>query len=168
MYPDALWRLIEKYRAKGVLVDSNLLLLYFIGRYDRKLVSMFKRTNAYAVEEFELLARLLALFRVLVTTPNILTEVSNLAGQLPDRVQPSYFQTFRDQLVVLDEQYVSSASACRTRFFERFGLTDSVIAEAARNGLLVLTADLALALLLEQLGIDLINFNHIRHLAWTE
>lgn len=154
-----LWQdAIERYRGKGVLVDANLLLLYFVGRYDRDRIETFKRTNNYSVEAFDVLAKFLRLFSTVVTTPNILTEVSNLSKQLP----PAYYDEFKQQLLVLEEKYVSSRSVCASEHFRQFGLTDSIIVELGRNQFLVLTDDLDLFLLLQRHNIDVVNFNHIR------
>lgn len=167
MHPDELARTIERYRNKGLLVDANLLLVHFVGRYDRDQIKKFKRTSAYTLEEFDLLERIVGFFSVLVTTPNILTEVSNLSNQLTGRIRTQYYQEFKKQLHVLDEKYVASSSVSQNSYFARCGLTDSVIVDLARNQYLVLTADLKLALLLGREGIDVINFNQIRYLSWT-
>jgi len=76
--------LLESYRKKGILVDTNILLLYFVGSVNPKRISQFKRTNQFNVDDFELLIQILGYFQKIVTTPNILTEVSNLIGQLTD------------------------------------------------------------------------------------
>lgn len=36
-----LLKLIERYGSKGILVDSNLLLLYFVGLYDSTMIQRF-------------------------------------------------------------------------------------------------------------------------------
>ncbi len=53
---DNLQALVTHYRTKGVLVDSNLLLLLFIGSYDPQRIKKFKRTQEYTFEDFELLS----------------------------------------------------------------------------------------------------------------
>ena len=71
--------LINQHRSKGVLVDTNLLVLYLIGQVNRKRILSFKRTQTYTLDDFDLLARLIAWFGKLVTTPHILTQASDLA-----------------------------------------------------------------------------------------
>jgi len=81
---------IRKYQRSGVLVDTNLLLVYFIGLYDTatgyKLVNTFKYTKGnYGSEDFDALLAFLQDFRTVVTTPHILAEVSNsITGELTD------------------------------------------------------------------------------------
>lgn len=70
--------LFKNHVGKPVLVDANLLLLVMIGSFDRDLIASFKRTCAYSIRHYDLLVRLLGYFSTVVTTPHILTEVSNL------------------------------------------------------------------------------------------
>ncbi len=46
-------------RAADVLVDTNLLLLYVVGVHDRDLIPRFKRTAAFTVQDFGILAETL-------------------------------------------------------------------------------------------------------------
>ena len=71
-------QLIHKHLGNGLLVDTNLLLLHLIGRTNKNRILKFKRTQAYTIEDFELLERFIAEFKILITTPHVLTEVSNL------------------------------------------------------------------------------------------
>ena len=77
-------QLLVRYRSRGVLVDTNLLLLYFVGLYNPSLIPQFKRTRIFTVNDFDVLQNFIALFSKVVTTPDILTEVSNLSNQLAE------------------------------------------------------------------------------------
>ena len=74
-----LYPLLAMHRVSSVLVDSNLLLLYLVGLTNKDRIPLFKRTQKYTVAEFELLVRLLAIFKKIVTTPQVIAEVSTLA-----------------------------------------------------------------------------------------
>lgn len=165
MIADYATELLSKYRRRGCIIDTNLLLLYFVGSYDPAWIQKFKRTHTYTVEDYNLLMRLLAYLDVIVTTPNILTEVSNLCKQLPNSIMESVFREFSKQVRLLHEESHPSQLACAEPYFQRFGLTDAVIAHISTRPYLVLTADFALFGLLQKLGIDAINFNHIRPLG---
>ncbi|MDQ3259015.1 MAG: hypothetical protein M3R15_34990 [Acidobacteriota bacterium] len=158
--------LLHRYRSKGILVDTNLLLLYFVGRYDPDRISRFKRTQSFSEDDFLLLASILAFFNKIVVTPNILTEVNSLSNQLPDDIKASYYSEFAQCLDVLEEHYISSSELARTNHFLRFGLTDAGIVSLVQGSYLVLTDDLKLASYLQRLDIDVINFNNIRSLNW--
>ncbi len=96
------------YRNKGILVDSNLLLLYFLGKYNKSLIQRFKRTNKYVIEDYELLTSVIEFFTRVITTPNILTEISNLSGNLENEFKTRYFLEFAKQLELLHEFYTPS------------------------------------------------------------
>jgi hypothetical protein len=68
--------LFSRYRQKGVLVDTNILLLYFVGATNRERISRFNRTQNFIPEDYDLLLQVLGYFQTIATTPNILTEVS--------------------------------------------------------------------------------------------
>jgi hypothetical protein len=155
-------QLLTKYLRKGILVDTNLLLLYFMGEFDPAQIGQFKRTNQFTVQDFYLIRKLISLANRIVTTPNILTEVSNLASQLPESSNLRFLERLNQRLDVLAEEYCPSVAGCAHPYFSRCGLTDAVIMHLARNQYLVVTEDFRLAGLMSQSGIDVINFNHIR------
>jgi hypothetical protein len=163
---DYLSELISQYRKKGLLIDTNLLLLYFVGMYDQERIPKFKRTMAFTIDEFLLLTTIFNEFDEIITTPNVLTEVSNLSGQLPGNLRSYFYNDFAKRIPTLREHYTSSKAISSSNHFNLFGLTDSGIVETVKGNYLVLTADLDLFGLLQNLGIDAINFNHIRTLAW--
>ncbi len=159
--------LLSRYRNKGILVDTNLLLVYFVGMYDPDRISRFNRTAAFTIEDFELLSRLLAFFSKVVTTPNILTEVNSLSNKFPDDLKPAFYPVFAKRLTVLDEQYIASNKVSSLHHFNRFGLTDSGIISLAVGSYLVLTDDFKLSGYLQGINVDVINFNHIRSVTWN-
>ena len=166
MIPDVA-SLIEKYAITGILVDSNLLLLLFVGAHDRSLIASFKRTHDFTPEDYDLLRALLDRFRAIYTTPNILTEVSNLAGYVKEPAKEVLFDSLRLQIADMSEEYILSAVAAEDELFPRYGLTDTVIFElAAARHLLVLTDDFRLAGFLRTKKVDTINFNNIRTYLW--
>ncbi len=99
--------LISKYENKGVLIDANLLLMYFLGFYDLRTMCAFKRTEKYSDEDWVLMRRLTSLFKKIVTTPNVITEVSNLAGQLGEPVKTEFFTHMAKSVEVLTEEVLS-------------------------------------------------------------
>lgn len=157
--------LIDSYREKNLIIDSGLLLLLFVGIHDATHIPKFKRTNKYTLADFELLRNLLARFSKVVTTPSILTEVSNLLGQLSDPLRSAVLRLFSAAANKLVEEYIPSKELAEKSFFPRFGLTDTSIVETARGQVLALTDDFELAGYLASVGIDVLNFNHLRTFA---
>jgi hypothetical protein len=82
--------LIDRYKAKGILIDANLALLYLVGSYDLRLVGdgKYKKLSKYNTEDYHLLFGLKNVFKKAVTTPHVLTEVSNLVNDLPEKRNP--------------------------------------------------------------------------------
>ncbi|MBZ5564176.1 MAG: hypothetical protein LAP13_17355 [Acidobacteriia bacterium] len=153
--------LLSSYQRKGLLVDSNLLLLLVVGACDRNRISKWKRTMMFTPEDFDLLVAVIGRFETVVTTPNILTEVSNFLGQLPGEARNFYAQ-FSAGIEKLDEHFILSRSLSSLSSFPKLGLTDTGIIEEARGKYLVLTADLPLYAFLVNAGTDAINFNDLR------
>lgn len=149
-------------RREGLLIDSNLLLLLFVGLYDRSRIEKFKRTAQFTVEDFGLLLTFVGRFKEVVTTPSILTEVSNLLGQLPENLRYSFCKHFGHALKDLHEHYTPSHQLGEGKAFPEFGLTDTAILQAASGKYLVLTDDFRLAQYLLSQDVDVINFNHLR------
>lgn len=159
--------LFTEYRSKGLLVDANLLLGYLIGSINpRYLATCHATTRHFGPEDFPLLDALLTKFERVVTTPHVLTEVSNLSGRLPDAVLQQFRILFRGVTERLHEELPMSAEVCRNPDFIRFGVTDTAISMVARSKFLVLTDDVALYGLLRKRGVDVVNFNHVRMLMF--
>ncbi len=154
--------LVEQYKRSGLIVDTNLLLLWFMGLFNPAHISRFKRTQTFTEDDYVLLTDLLKQFKKILTTPHILTEVSNLSAQLGESLQYRYFDTFAANLEQLEEVYIPVINISKTPEFRRFGITDTGIFFLAKGRYLVLTDDFRLSQYLRYQGIDVINFNHIR------
>ena len=164
---DPISALIQRYSSRGVLVDTNILLLLFVGSFDRELIPRFKRTSQFASTDYDVLRRLLSRFKTVVTCPNVLSEVNSLSGQLGEPARTGYFEEFARKIDTLDEEYVANSTAAQVAAFPRLGLTDSAIVCLAKGKYLVLTDDFKLFGFLEQNRVDAINFTHVRFLTWT-
>jgi len=81
----------------------------------------------------------LGVFDKLVTTPNVLTAVSNLSGQLPENLRAPFYSDFANRIALLEEHYVPSVGASSLAHFNKFGLTDSGIVQLVKDKFLVLT-----------------------------
>ena len=156
-------RLIEKHRATGLLIDSNLLVLLFVGRTNPSRIINFKRTSSYRREDYELLEQLASVFRRILTTTHILTEVSNLVSPLLGFELTTAREIFKQFVGVADELHESNQVITDDAVFHRLGLTDAAIATVCHNRL-VLTDDVGLYESLGRRGHDVIYFRHIRAL----
>lgn len=158
--------LFARYRQKGILIDTNILLLYFVGSVNRERITRFNRTEQFVLEDYDLLVQILEYFQKVVITPNILTEVNSLANQLGEPERSQCFSIIAQAISGLEEFYIESKVIATNERFTKFGLTDCSILNLARYQYLVLTDDLKLAVYLQKEGIDTINFNNIRVYGW--
>ncbi len=65
---------ITKYKSKGILVDTNILLLFFVGSSNPARISRFPRTEQFDESDFELLLSAFQSFSKIISTPHILDE----------------------------------------------------------------------------------------------
>ena len=161
--------LIDKYKSKGILIDANLALLYFVGSNNLRLVGdgKFNKLSNYTIEDFRMLLKLKKAFKKAVTTPHVLTEVSNLTGDLPVQTKAECLKKFYETFVEIDELTIPSMEAAQRPEFHFLGLTDCVLAQVSRKFLIV-TDDARLVKKMNESGLEALNFNHLRrHLLST-
>jgi hypothetical protein len=162
--------LAGKYRSKGVFLDSNLLVLLFVGLLDPGRVRNFKRTNnqGFTEHDFSLLQKIVTAFSKVVTTPHILTETTNYICELHGELRQSALRIIAETIQSFKERQSESKKLVLTDFFIRFGLTDSAVLDLPPKKYLVLSVDAPLVIALQKKGIDAINFNHLRQQSWQQ
>jgi hypothetical protein len=164
--------LIVKYRTKGILLDSNLLVLLFVGLLDPDRVRSFSRTKnqGFTESEFSLLEEIvISTSTKVITTPHILTEASSfIRSEFYGKVQQAALQIIAQAVKAFKERRPEARNLVKTDFFHRFGLTDSAVLDLPPKKYLVLSIDAALVIALQKKGVDAINFNHLRQLNWQQ
>lgn len=153
----------------GILIDTNLLLVYLVGLWNPEEVGRHKRTQEYTTEDFDSLRSLAQRFRVIVTTPHILAELSNLISNRPKpRKEPG--PIVGELLLLLrrvHEVYVAKDELLELRWLPRIGVADAAtIGVAAKEKCIVLTDDLDLTQCLETENLRVINFTRARTSGW--
>jgi hypothetical protein len=152
--------LLRRFRGKPVILDANVLLLYWCASFDSGLVRTFKRLNSFSGEDIELLHRTLKHFSAVSTTPHVLTEVSNLANSLPQWRKEDWADHFARQVGIVEENW-SSAKTIVQNSAIFLGLTDAALCMLASTHV-ILTVDFPLSNLLESRKLNVLNFNHLR------
>jgi hypothetical protein len=153
--------------SKVLLLDTNLLLLSFIGAKDTNLISKARTLKAFEESDYDLLAEVINnSFSSLVTTPNIMTEVSNLLGKEREDIKYLGRKSMIEFLDKCEEISEPSAVLVDNPEFMRLGLTDVAIAVASQLPAFVLTTDALLYIHVSNLGLEAANFNHIRMGSW--
>lgn len=155
--------LIERYLAKGILIDANLALLYLVGSYDPRLIGdgKYNKLSKYVVEDYQLLTRLKRVFKRAVTTPHVMTEVSNLTNDLPEQTKAECLKRFYETFLGIDELTISCLEAAQRSEFPFLGLTDTALALVSSQFLIV-TDDARLVRKMNESGLEALNFNHLR------
>ena len=155
--------LFGKYKSKGVIIDSNLLIYYFIGSYNFNLVKSYKRTRRYGENGYKIIYNVVKLFDRIITSPHILAEISNLSNNINDNETQRYYDLFLKKTTTFDEIFFPATEITENdNIIKKFGLTDSMILRIAQNkSHLVLTDDLDFSAYLLLQKIDVINFNHL-------
>lgn len=155
--------LLDRYKGRGVIVDSNLLLLLIVGSYDINLIrkSNINKLSQYSELDYQLLGRLISIFPVVVVTPHILTEVSNLANDLPEQTRMAIFETFPAWLETLKEKCIAGLKVVSQAEFRFLGVTDTALATLSEK-YLILTSDARFIAKLNDSGKEGLNFNHLR------
>jgi hypothetical protein len=159
---------IARHKTHGILTDASILLLLLVGTFDRDRIAKFKNTEKFAPEDYDLLVGLLGRFDRIVVTPHVLTEVSNLAGQLGEPARQKCMTLFGQLIGQFLEEAVPSVTAAQESVFPLLGLTDAGIAHLVADKYPVITTDAVLCGILASRGIDAINFNHIRRASWKQ
>ena len=160
-------QLFARYVGKSVVLDSNLLLVFLAGSLDARLFGRFKRIRDYTLKDYELLVSLLSSFTVLLTTPHILTEVSNLANSLPDWFKPDWHRNIatllasQHEIPGLRERWTPALELSLMPEFAAFGITDAAVTKLAEEALVV-TADYRLSGVLQSQGVPVLNFCDLR------
>lgn len=168
MNPAGILTLFQKHRDKGLLLDANLLLLYFVGCAGNELIRSHPRLASYKSEDWILLAQIFHHFTRhggVVTTPHILTEVTNLSDKLRGAHRMKFFGAIRHQIKTITEQTAPARVLAELPAFAQFGLTDVAISHLAARKLLVLTADRPLWGFLEQQRIAVVHYADLRRLC---
>jgi hypothetical protein len=147
---------------RSVVLDANLLVLLVVGTASPDYIRVHKRLKAYARSDYVLLRQLLSGASRILVTPNTLTEMLNIAGQILEPARSTILHTFRRLLGLSDEVYINSRQAAERPEFLRLGLTDSVVLATATDQATIVTADLDLYLEATRQEKPVINFNHYR------
>lgn len=147
---------------RGLLIDTNLLVLLVIGLVNPARIATHDRTSVYTAADYTLLFNFAARYQRLYTLPHVLAEVSNLAvikGQ-ESSASRAYLKALIEDLF---EELKPSHEAAAERAYAWLGLVDAAIISVARQYQCnVITADVALFNALQREGIPVITFMQLR------
>ncbi len=117
--------------AGGLLVDTNLLVLWVVGGVNRNPIETFKRTSNYTKTDYDFLRRVLANFETLYTVPHVLAEVGNLTD-LPGVERQHARRFLKRTISLLKEAEMPSTRSAEDSLYPKLGLVDAAIGAVAR------------------------------------
>lgn len=156
--------ILKSFYNKGVVLDTNLLILYVFGTCFPDKLEEWKRTQSYTEEDVILLVGILKKFKLIAITPNVLTETSNFIWQLTDMRRDRCAAFLAEQILKFEEHYIESEVAVADPYFKIIGLSDTSILKLTGTDFIALTVDAKLAFHLGNRKSAVVNFNHIRQL----
>lgn len=156
--------LVDKYCRRGIIIDTNLMLVYIVGMCNPNYVGHFRRTEGYCKEDYDYISSVLSHFSKVIVTPHILAELSNLSPKIRDNKQDkklaAYFDVFRQVLERTDEEYINKDDILSSTLLPKLGITDLTIVEAAEKyKCLVFTDDGSATGYMRYKGIAVLNLN---------
>jgi len=147
--------------ARIALLDTNVLLLWLVGLTDPSLLVTFKRVDTFDAEDLSLLGRLLRRYQSLITTPHVLTEVSNFVDQAPQYRRRELVAALRHFVEGHRELYEASSKLVGHQDFEHLGISDTGLSALSFDAV-VITTDFHLWGRILSHGGNCVNFNHLR------
>lgn len=80
---DQIKKFIYTHNPPGIIVDTNILIVFLVGCYDQDYIENCKVVNdsckKYTAEDYLLLVKIIGLFKKVYITPQVMAEVSNLS-----------------------------------------------------------------------------------------
>ena len=141
--------------------DTNVLLFFLVAQTDLSLLRTFKRVQNFDSPDVEILRDVLEPFRNMVTTPHVLTEVSNFIDQAPQYRRADLVRALQTFIHSTTESYHESRVLSDRDEFAALGLSDTALS-ALSDECTVITLDFHLAGRIRQAGGSVINFQHAR------
>lgn len=164
---------IFKYQPEGLIVDTNILILFLIGNYDIKFIESYELLNnsnkKYLSSDFDLLKKIFSMFKKLVITPNVITELSNLTitknGFYGEKLL-FYIETVIKFLKSVEERHQKTDClwGLELKIISKFGLTDLTMFELSKQTKMpILTDELPFYTYAYSNRVPIIKFEHIKN-----
>lgn len=154
---------------QGLIIDTNILILFFIGIYNPSYIKDCKRTCEYAEEDFETLKEFLNCFKGLkiYITPHITSEISNLSitsGFNSSKLN-GYVSGVVELMKDINENHieVSSLLQLNVTLIKEFGFTDLGIIELSKKYNIPILTDDGRLYGYASTQTEVINFKHIKY-----
>lgn len=158
---------VRPYLRTGIAIDSNLLVLLLIGKYQPSYIPKFKPTASFLSDDLEIVSHFVAQFRSVVISPHVLAETSNHSFKMPEGNLKQYLDVFVGLVGTFKETIVSKDAILSHRYFKKLGVTDVGLILCCLEGkFLLLTIDRKLANMATECGVEAVHLNELRSYNW--
>ncbi|MES2226141.1 MAG: hypothetical protein V4480_05045 [Patescibacteria group bacterium] len=141
-----------KYRPTGLIIDTNVLLLFLVGKYKPEYIKecglLHNSDKSYSLEDFRLLENIVSHFRKIIVTPQVIAEISKHSADIRKGIGDEKFSHYLKSLIkffgIAEERYQEAFClwGMEIHILANFGFTDMTLLELAkRDQLPILTDD---------------------------
>lgn len=144
-----------------LILDTNLLLLYFVGNYDSSFISRCPTTQDFTEQDYIRLINIVKDSKEILITPQILAEVSNLSERISEPKFSLYMQSLISKLSTFNEKHIPMIQLLNDeKNLIRLGFTDLSIVEVSKKyDCIILTKDFKLFQIALSEGGKAVNYN---------
>jgi hypothetical protein len=156
--------ILKPFRGGDLLLDTNLLLLWVIGKTDVAFIRRFGRTKErFEESDFALLTKCFGLFKRIVSTPNIVTETSHFLDAIKDNPRKiAAYSKLHEIVENVDERYLPSLDVLPHPATTKFGVADAANIIIAESNVLLLSIDAPLVGWARSHRLPAVNYTHLR------
>lgn len=165
-------KFIANYQPEGIIVDTNILILFLIGSYNPDSIANCEILNnsnkKYSVDDFVLLKKIFSYFKKLVITPQIIAELSNLSitsGDIYGDKLTHYLLTVIKFLKSAEERHQKSDClwGMELKVIGEYGFTDMTMFELSRQTNMPILTDELPFYIYSYGKVPIIKFEHIKN-----
>ncbi|HLC57553.1 MAG TPA: hypothetical protein VJH95_03205 [Candidatus Nanoarchaeia archaeon] len=167
--PDYLERILFPYLGNPLILDTGPLTLFLIGLCDPSKQSSNDIWQGHTREELNLLLSIIKRFKILIITPQILAECTNLLNRFP----PGKYQFLLNRIIKplkeFGEVYIEKDIILNCPSFSIIGSTDTGIIECSKKeNSLIITQDSGFKEYCDYNRVPCLNFNALRPSVWDK
>jgi hypothetical protein len=148
---------------KAIALDSQLLVLLIVGDEEPEFIQSHKRLGGYSADDFELLKSRLEMADVLVLTPHVIAEASNLLRHCHDPMRSRLTRRLGEVAEEIKERHRKTSSFSGYPEFQQLGVADCMLLTDKKAELLTADVELWRAAIVR--GRSAYNFTHLREQA---
>ena len=155
-------------KSKGVIFDTELLLVVCIGIKDQNSISRNKRTSSYDKTDFNNFINILRFAGKRFVSPQILGELTNFVDDLTEPLRSEVLTIVKELCNGQEEIYVEKEILLKNRYwFFKTGFSDTSLLQICKDEKCVLfSSDFKLTGLANKAGLTAINYRNLQGQRW--